>query len=139
MTDRSAEQQALHWLADELEKRQREHAISAKTDNFSAGAEHAYRAAQLTLRNILAGGAAGRVVVMTDRSLVDKVAEAIRPILNDELARWIGTDALELSKTLARIVAKVAVDAMHVEGVRVSGNVKPRHYTDEDHQAWADD
>lgn len=50
----SADRQALTDLADQLELRQREHAISASSNAYSRGAESAYRAAQLSIRQILA-------------------------------------------------------------------------------------
>jgi hypothetical protein len=50
---------------------------------------------------------------MTDHppEQVDRVAQAIRPILKDELWKWIGTGALELSRTLAQAAARAALDA----------------------------
>jgi len=43
----------LNTLADEIEKRQRENAIGAKTNPWCAGAESAWRASQLSIRQLL--------------------------------------------------------------------------------------
>lgn len=43
---------------------------------------------------------------------IERVAEAIRPLLVAELERWIGTAVLELSRTLSPELAAAAVDAM---------------------------